>query len=160
VVRLENTTQVHPKVVGRTIARRENERSRDERFENGAEQDLDRPPIRCCPLSQCKSGEQSKMAEEQSIGERLGEEDVLRNESPVDCPLEKKLAGEVECTSKVGTWVREEEGVGDNQVHEEHIEEVEERLEKTELFDEDEDDAWEIEKDVHLDGDGEAAGRG
>ena len=33
---------------------------------------------------------------------------------------------------------------------------MEEGLDKTELFDEDEDDAWEIEEDVHLDGEGEA----
>jgi len=52
--------------------------------------------------------------------------------------------------------VREEEGVGNDQVHEEHIEEVEERLNKTELLDEDEEDAWEIEEDVHLDGEGKA----
>ena len=41
-------------------------------------------------------------------------------------------------------------------MHQEHVEEMEEGLDKTELFDEDEDDAWEIEKDVHLDGEGEA----
>lgn len=52
--------------------------------------------------------------------------------------------------------MREEEGIGDDQVHEEHIEEVEERLHKTELFDEDEGDTWEIEEDVHLDGEGQA----
>ena len=84
---------------------------------------------------------------------------MLWNESPVDCPLVKKLTGEVECTSEVGSWVREEEGIGEDQVHQEHIEEVEERLNKTKLIDEDEDDAWEIEKDVHLDGEGEAAGK-
>jgi hypothetical protein len=36
---------------------------------------------------------------------------------------------------------------------------MEEGLEKTELSDEEEDDAWEIEKDVHLDGEGEARRR-
>jgi hypothetical protein len=44
-------------------------------------------------------------------------------------------------------------------VHQEHVEEMEEGLEKTKLSDEEEDDAWEIEKDVHLDGEGEARGR-
>lgn len=41
-------------------------------------------------------------------------------------------------------------------MYQEHVEEMEEGLDKTELFDEDQDDAWEIEKDVHLDGEGEA----
>lgn len=44
-------------------------------------------------------------------------------------------------------------------MHQEHVEEMEEGLEKTELSDEEEYDAWEIEKDVHLDGEGEARGR-
>jgi hypothetical protein len=83
---------------------------------------------------------------------------MLGDESPVDCPLVEKLAGEVECTSEIGSWVGEKEGVGDEEVDEEHVEEVDEGLDKTELFDQDEDDPWEIEQDVHLDGEGEARG--
>ncbi len=37
---------------------------------------------------------------------------------------------------------------------------MEEGLDKTKLFDEDEDDAREVEKDVHLDGEGEATRQG
>jgi hypothetical protein len=44
-------------------------------------------------------------------------------------------------------------------MHQEHVEEMEEGLEKSELSDEEEHNAWEIEKDVHLDGEGEARGR-
>lgn len=55
--------------------------------------------------------------------------------------------------------MREEEGVGDDEVDEEHIEQMEESLDKTELFDEEEEDAGKIEKDVHLDGEGEARER-
>jgi hypothetical protein len=44
-------------------------------------------------------------------------------------------------------------------MHQEHVEEMEEGLEKTELSDEEEDDTWEVEKGVHLDGEGEARGR-
>ena len=44
-------------------------------------------------------------------------------------------------------------------MHQEHVEEMEESLDKTKLFDEDKDDAWEIEKDVHLDREGKAAGK-
>jgi hypothetical protein len=41
-------------------------------------------------------------------------------------------------------------------VHQEHVEEMEE---KTELSDEEEDDAWEVEKGVRLDEEGEARGQ-
>lgn len=41
-------------------------------------------------------------------------------------------------------------------MHKEHIEEMEEGLDQTKLFDENEDNAWKIEKDVHLDGEGQA----
>ena len=42
---------------------------------------------------------------------------MLWKESPVDCPLVKELTGEVECTSEVGSWIGEEEGVGEDEVH-------------------------------------------
>ena len=54
------------------------------------------------------------MEEKQVVAKLLGEENILRDKSPVDCPFVQELPGEIECRSEIpptDIWSLQDEGV-------------------------------------------------
>ena len=60
-----------------------------------------------------KDVKQSRMGDQQAVGEVFRKEDILSDETPINCPFEQKLSGKFERSQAVASGMLRQERVSE-----------------------------------------------